>query len=82
MKGTIIVTQRELVNCPEMEQILLQLSDSVGREGDNTLFFSREGALMTMICELLDKDVKYTLNFEKGTGQSIEGQVKVGATNT
>jgi hypothetical protein len=81
MKGIIIVTQENLDDCPGMEHTLLQFSDSVEREGDNALFFSREGALMTMICELLDKDVKYTLKLGEGTSHPAENPVKVRATN-
>ena len=76
MKGTIIVSHQSLTDCPGLEQTPVQLSEYSEREGDNVLFFSREGTLMTVICELLDKDVKYTLKLA-GADQPHKQPVKV-----
>ena len=76
MKGTIIINYRNLEDCPGLEQTMRQLSESIERDADNILFLSREGALMTMICELLDKDVKYTLKFDAGIRQPVAVKVR------
>lgn len=73
MKGIVIVTRQDLDNCPDIESNLRKFSESVERDGDNVLFFSNEGALMTMICQLLDKEVKYTLKFDQSAQTSPVG---------
>lgn len=73
MKGIVIVTRQDLDNCPDIESSLRKFSESVEQDGDNVLFFSNEGALMTMICQLLDKEVKYTLQFDQAAQSSPAG---------
>ena len=64
MKGIIILSNADLERCPEAEDNLIPFCEFVEQNGDNSLFHSKEGTLMTMICVLLDKEIKYTLDFK------------------
>ena len=76
MKGIVVINRRDLDKVPEMEATLLHFSELMERDGENCLFFSREGVLMTMICELLDKEVPYTLKLEGTTDDGPSGRTR------
>jgi hypothetical protein len=83
MKGIIILSNADLKRCPEAEDILIPFCEYIEQEGENSLFHSKEGTLMTMICVLLDKEIKYTLGFKKAeTSSNGKQSVKIASKRT
>lgn len=48
-------------NKPDLMGVLSVQSEHIAKQGDEICFHSKEGALMTMICALLDQNVTYRL---------------------
>jgi hypothetical protein len=63
MKGIIILSNEDLQRCPDAEDTLIPFCEYIEQDDENSFFHSKEGTLMTMICVLLDKEIKYTLGF-------------------
>ena len=75
MKGIIILSNADLKRCPEVEDTLIPFCEYIEQDGENSRFHSKEGTLMTMICIVLDKEIKYTLglnNPETSSKQSVK----------
>lgn len=55
---------------PDLMGTLSMQSEHVSKQGEEVCFHSKEGALMVMICALLDQEVSYRLELvqsEAGT---------------
>jgi hypothetical protein len=83
MKGIIILSNADLERCPEAEDTLIPFCEYIEQDGENSLFHSKEGTLMTMICVLLDKEIKYTLGFKNPeTSSNGKQRVEIAAKRT
>ena len=70
MKGTLIVSHSDMQDKPDLMGTLSMQSEHVSKQGEEVCFHSKEGALMVMICALLDQEVSYRLELvqsEAGT---------------
>lgn len=65
MKGILIVRHKDMLEKPELMGNLSIQSEQVLKKDGNIIFHSKNGALMTMICALLDQEVQYALQFEQ-----------------
>ena len=67
MKGILVVSKNDLIDKPELFEMLRAQSEKVDKAPEGIRFHAKDGSLMNMICALLDREVLYKLEFETNT---------------